>query len=60
MHWKVEHASKMFPIYLFTVMSQLKDLDQGNGVLGLNKDFHQQKVIFDKGGEPVLAIQSRG
>lgn len=55
---KVEHASKMYPIFLFTVMSQLQDLDQGSGVLGPNNGSHQEKVIFDKGGERAFAIWS--
>ena len=55
---KVGHASKMFRIFLFTVMSQLQDLDQGSGVLGPNKSFHLEKVIFDKGGERAFAVRS--
>ena len=55
---KVGHASKMYPIFLSTVMSQLQDLDQGSGVLGPNNGYHLEKVIFDKGGERAFAIWS--
>ena len=55
---KVGHVSKMFPMFLSTVMSQLQDLDQGNGVLGPNNGSHLEKVIFDKGGERAFSIQS--